>query len=56
MCCSMSASVRLIIIYEVHLLNDDRGPVIEPLIARTQRQVGSDFHQPHLPMVPCLTF
>lgn len=24
---------------QVHLLNDERGPVIETLIARTQRQV-----------------
>ncbi|KAK9814715.1 hypothetical protein WJX72_010327 [[Myrmecia] bisecta] len=36
---SVAASVRLLIIDEVHLLNDDRGPVIETLIARTQRQV-----------------
>ena len=48
----MAASVRLLIIDEVHLLNDDRGPVIETLIARTQRQVGFPFHRPHLPMVP----
>ena len=40
----MAASVRLLIIDEVHLLNDDRGPVIETLIARTQRQVGFHFH------------
>ena len=32
--------VRLLIIDEVHLLNDERGPVIETLIARTQRQVS----------------
>lgn len=31
--------VRLLIIDEVHLLNDDRGPVIETLVARTQRLV-----------------
>ncbi|KAK9846320.1 hypothetical protein WJX81_001437 [Elliptochloris bilobata] len=33
------AVVRLLIIDEVHLLNDERGPVIETLIARTLRQV-----------------
>jgi replicative superfamily II helicase len=31
----------LIIIDEVHLLNDDRGSVIEALVARTLRQVSS---------------
>eukprot|EP00803_Ostreobium_quekettii_P005866 evm.model.scf_17.6 EVM.evm.TU.scf_17.6 scf_17:76728-98390(+) len=36
---SMAALVRLLIIDEVHLLNDDRGSVIETLIARTLRQV-----------------
>ena len=35
----MAALVRLLIIDEVHLLNDERGPVIETLVARTQRQV-----------------
>ena len=35
----MASLVRLLIIDEVHLLNDERGPVIETLIARTQRQV-----------------
>ncbi|CAN0876858.1 Rhodanese-like domain-containing protein 7 [Linum grandiflorum] len=30
---------QLLIIDEVHLLNDDRGPVIEALVARTLRQV-----------------
>jgi replicative superfamily II helicase len=34
---SMAALVRLLIIDEVHLLNDDRGPVIETLISRTLR-------------------
>lgn len=32
-------SVKLIILDEVHLLHEDRGPVIETIIARTQRQV-----------------
>lgn len=31
--------VRLMIIDEVHLLHDDRGPVLESLVARTIRQV-----------------
>lgn len=33
------AAVKLLIIDEVHLLNDERGPVIETLVARTTRQV-----------------
>ena len=36
---SVAATVRLLIIDEVHLLNDERGPVIETLVARTTRQV-----------------
>ena len=32
-------SVRLLIIDEIHLLHEDRGPVIEALVARTLRQV-----------------
>ncbi|CAL2245561.1 unnamed protein product [Prunus armeniaca] len=36
---SLSMSVKLLIIYEVHLLNDDRGPVIEALVVRTWRQL-----------------
>lgn len=35
----MASLVKLLIIDEVHLLNDDRGPVIEALIARTLRLV-----------------
>lgn len=35
------AQVGLLIIDEVHLLNDDRGPVIEALVARTLRLVES---------------
>ncbi|KAJ6867832.1 LOW QUALITY PROTEIN: activating signal cointegrator 1 complex subunit 3 isoform X4 [Populus alba x Populus x berolinensis] len=38
---SLSMLVKLLIIEEVHLLNDDRGPVIEALVARTLRQVES---------------
>ncbi|KAL0357444.1 UNVERIFIED_CONTAM: DExH-box ATP-dependent RNA helicase DExH14 [Sesamum calycinum] len=37
---SLSMLVKLLIIDEVHLLNDDRGPVIEALVARTLRQVA----------------
>lgn len=32
--------VRLLIIDEVHLLQDERGPVIETIVARTLRQVN----------------
>lgn len=38
---SLSSLVKLLIIDEVHLLNDDRGSVIEALVARTLRQVES---------------
>ena len=31
--------VKLIIIDEIHLLHDDRGPVLESIVARTVRQV-----------------
>ena len=36
---SVASTLRLLIIDEVHLLNDERGPVIETLVARTLRQV-----------------
>ncbi|KAK0427540.1 hypothetical protein QR680_010282 [Steinernema hermaphroditum] len=36
---SLSQLVRLLIIDEVHLLHDERGPVIETIVARTLRQV-----------------
>lgn len=39
---ALSMLVKLLIIDEVHLLNDDRGPVIEALVARTLRQVWCD--------------
>lgn len=35
----LTALVHLLILDEVHLLNEDRGPVIETLVARTLRQV-----------------
>lgn len=31
--------VRLLIIDEIHLLHDSRGPVIESIVARTVRQI-----------------
>ena len=36
---ALTQLVKLLIIDEVHLLHDDRGPVIESLVARTLRQV-----------------
>jgi len=33
--------LKLLIIDEVHLLNDERGAVIETIVARTLRQVES---------------
>jgi replicative superfamily II helicase len=36
----LSEKVRLLIIDEVHLLHDDRGPVIETIVARTLRMVS----------------
>ena len=33
--------VRLVIFDEIHLLHDDRGPVLESLVARTVRQIES---------------
>ncbi len=38
---SPSQKVRLLIIDEIHLLNEDRGAVIETIVARTLRQVES---------------
>lgn len=35
---SFTRLVRLIIIDEIHLLHDDRGPVLEAIVARTLRQ------------------
>lgn len=36
---ALTSLVRLLIIDEVHLLHEDRGPVIEAIVARTLRQV-----------------
>ncbi|XP_076827950.1 activating signal cointegrator 1 complex subunit 3 isoform X2 [Brachyhypopomus gauderio] len=38
---ALSQLVRLLILDEVHLLHEDRGPVLESLVARTLRQVES---------------
>ena len=40
---ALTQIVRLLIIDEVHLLHDDRGSVIESLVARTLRQVGRSY-------------
>lgn len=40
--------VRLMIIDEIHLLHDDRGPVLESLVARTIRQVETTQEQVRL--------
>ncbi|XP_028902738.1 activating signal cointegrator 1 complex subunit 3 isoform X2 [Ornithorhynchus anatinus] len=37
----LSQLVKLLILDEVHLLHEDRGPVLESLVARTLRQVES---------------
>lgn len=39
---ALSQLVRLLIIDEVHLLHEDRGAVIECLVARTLRQVNEE--------------
>lgn len=36
---ALSQLVKLLILDEVHLLHEDRGPVLESLVARTLRQV-----------------
>jgi replicative superfamily II helicase len=47
---AVASLVKLLIIDEVHLLNDERGPVIETLVARTLRQVRIDVsHEFDLP-------
>ncbi|XP_042668501.1 activating signal cointegrator 1 complex subunit 3 [Centrocercus urophasianus] len=38
---ALSQLVRLLILDEVHLLHEDRGPVLESIVARTLRQVES---------------
>lgn len=69
---ALATLVKLLIIDEVHLLNDDRGPVIETLVARTLRQVwlqwwslsfsnavkiaARDFDHPSVPLRKMLFF
>lgn len=36
---ALSQIVKLLILDEVHLLHEDRGPVLESIVARTLRQV-----------------
>jgi len=36
---ALQLQLKLLILDEIHLLNDERGPVIECLVARTVRQV-----------------
>ncbi|KAL6146910.1 hypothetical protein ACLB2K_057586 [Fragaria x ananassa] len=37
--CTYTELVKLLIIDEIHLLHDNRGPVLESIVARTQRQM-----------------
>lgn len=46
---SLGTMVSLIIIDEVHLLAEDRGAVLETIVARTQRYIESSQH-----MVPSI--
>lgn len=41
---ALSQIVRLLILDEVHLLHEDRGPVLESLVARTIRQVSPPYY------------
>ncbi|ODV87149.1 hypothetical protein CANARDRAFT_174242 [[Candida] arabinofermentans NRRL YB-2248] len=43
---SYTSLVRLIIIDEIHLLHDERGPVIESIVARTQRNNDDSNDEP----------
>ena len=42
----LATRVKLLIIDEVHLLNDERGAVIETIVARTLRQVSGRINMP----------
>lgn len=39
----LSQIVKLLILDEVHLLHEDRGPVLESIVARTLRQVRGSY-------------
>uniref|UniRef100_A0A914YTQ4 Activating signal cointegrator 1 complex subunit 3 n=1 Tax=Panagrolaimus superbus TaxID=310955 RepID=A0A914YTQ4_9BILA len=41
----LTSLVRLLIIDEVHLLHDERGPVIETIVARTRRRIQMAQHK-----------
>ncbi|KAE9553444.1 hypothetical protein FO519_003357 [Halicephalobus sp. NKZ332] len=41
----LTSFVRLLIIDEVHLLHDERGPVIETIVARTLRRIQMSQHK-----------
>lgn len=40
---ALSQIVKLLILDEVHLLHEDRGPVLESIVARTLRQVRESY-------------
>ena len=42
--------VRLVIIDEIHLLHDERGPVLESIVARTVRQIEVGFRSSSRPI------
>jgi len=44
--------VRLLIIDEIHLLHDGRGPVLESLVARTVRQIEARAPRPQTRRLP----
>ena len=50
---ALAQLVKLLIIDEVHLLHDDRGSVIECLVARTLRQVNLLHHFFTVQKEPC---
>lgn len=50
---ALAQLVKLLIIDEVHLLHDDRGSVIECLVARTLRQVNLFHHFFTVQKEPC---
>lgn len=50
---AFTSLVRLLIIDEIHLLHDDRGPVLESIIARTIRQVSYLCYFQHLTRYLC---
>ena len=50
---ALAQLVKLLIIDEVHLLHDDRGAVIESLVARTLRQVRKKSKGEGSPYINC---